>query len=156
MAGFGSQPFGSSPYGIGTPAVATELGGKLFQDAASGEQTGSRKIDPLTRDYEINDYGRIAGMSNVKQLVLLAVSTKRGSSAMRELGQELQSIERITSNFARRVDTTLRRSVQHLVDRGLITVIDTTVEIVRPGVARARLRWRDISTGEALDTFTDL
>lgn len=156
MSGFGSQSFGSAPYGLGTPAAAPDLGGKALTHPDTGEQTGSRHIDPATKDYALDDYGRIAGMSNVHQLVLLAVSTKKGSAAMRQLGNELMNIQRITTNFARRADSELRRAVQHLVDRRLIEIVGTSVDIVGPGVARARLLWRDLTDfdGEIQETAT--
>lgn len=156
MSGFGSQYFGSAPYGLGTPEAAPDLGGKALTHPDTGEQTGSRQIDPATKDYVLDDYGRIAGMSNVHQLVLLAVSTKKGSAAMRQLGHELMSIQRISANFARRADSELRRAVQHLVNRGLVEVVGTSVDIVRPGVARARLMWRDLTSfdGAIQETVT--
>jgi hypothetical protein len=147
MSGFGSQPFGSSPYGIGTPAVAPATGGSILRDEFSGETHGSRSIDPYTRDYVLDDNGRILGMSDTKQLVILAVLTDKGSSAMRQLGHELKSIDRITPNFSRRVDNTLRAAVKHITDRRMIEVIGTEVQVLRPGVAFARLRWRDLVTG---------
>jgi hypothetical protein len=146
MSGFGSQPFGTGPYGLGTPATATSIGGSILRDTTTGESLGSRQIDPLTKDYVLDDNGRLLGMSDVKQLVLIAVSTTKGSSAMRELGHELRSIDRITANFAARVRNTLLAAVQHIVDRRLIEVLDVVVELVRPGVAKVRLRWRDVST----------
>ena len=147
MSGFGSQPFGSSPYGIGTPATAPEDGGALLRDVDTGQTRGSRKVDPFTRDYVVDTNGRLVGMGNTKQLVLLAVSTKQGSAAMRQLGQTLRDIDRISPNFQRRVDHALRDAVQHLVNSNLIEVVGTEVEVLRPGVAFARLRWRDVETG---------
>src|SRR5687768_14948454 len=148
MAGFGSQPYGSSPYGIGTPAVATNLGGATLTDEA-GVQRGSRRIDPYTKDYVLDETGRIAGMSNVHQLVQLAVSTTKGTAAMRALGHDLRRIDRISANFVRRVDTTLRAAVQRLVSQGLIEVVGTSVEVARPGVGFARLQWRDLTSGSS-------
>ena len=72
---------------------------------------------------------------------------------MRSLGHEIRSIDRITSNFVRRVDSTLRMAVQHIVNRGLIEVVSVDVEVVRPGVALARLRWRDLSSGVEDETL---
>lgn len=146
MSGFGSQPFGSSPYGIGTPATAPEQGGALLRDTATGQTQGSRKIDPFTRDYVLDENGRLLGVGNIKQLVQLAVSTTRGTAAMRRLGQTLREIDRVSPNFQRRVDHALREAVQHLVNDDLIEVVGTEVEILRPGVAFARLRWRDLET----------
>lgn len=156
MSGWGSQPFGSSPYGIGTPAVADALGGSTLRDASTGEQLGSRKIDPATGDYVLDENGRILGMSSITQLVLLAVSTTKGSAAMRQLGQELRKIDRITSNLPRRVDNTLRAAVQHIVNRGLIEVVGTEVEVVRPGVVLARMRWRDLSSGKTNEAIINV
>jgi len=155
MSGFGSQPFGSTPYGLGTPAVAAELGGKVLRNEQNGESTGSRRIDPVTGDYVLDDNGRILGMDDVKHLVFMAVATDKGSSAMRQLGHELRRIDRITSNFTRRVDSTLRAAVQHLVNRELIEVVGTEVQVIRPGVAFARLRWRDLETGLEDETIVD-
>jgi hypothetical protein len=148
MSGFGSQAYGSSPYGLGTPAVASPLEGSILRDDTTNETWGSRRIDPSTGDYVLDDNGRVLGMHDTKHLVLLAVKTDKGSSALRSLGHELRSIDRITPNFARRVDSTMRAAVQHLINRKLIEFIDTRVQIVRPGVAFVRLRWRDLLTGQ--------
>lgn len=156
MAGFGSQPFGGSPYGLGTPAVASPLGGSVLRDEASGATHGSRSINPVTGDYDVDEHGRVLGMSNVKQLVLLAVGMDKGSSAARSFGQALKHIDRITPNFARRVDYELRTAVNHLTSQGLIEVIDTSAEVVRPGVAYVRLRWRDLTTGLADEAIRQL
>lgn len=147
MAGFGSQPFGTSPYGIGVPATAAAPGGKVLRDPNTGQATGSRRIDPVTKDYVLDEHGRILGMSNTRQLVLMAVTTAKGSAAMRQLGHEIFRIGRVSPNFERRVDFELRRAVQHLVDRDLIEVVEVQVRLLKAGVALARLRWRDLSTG---------
>jgi hypothetical protein len=149
--GFGSQPFGSSPYGIGTPSVATPRGGTLFR-STSGARANARRINPATKDYVLDGNGRILGMPALHQRVLLAVSTERGSSAMRSLGQSLKSIQRISDNFARRVEDDLRTAVKHLTDPRLIEVVDVQISIVKPGGAFIRFRWRDLSTGELVNT----
>ncbi len=155
MAGFGSQFNGSSPYGIGTPAVYTGNAGRPLQDEQD-VQHGSRYIDSLTKDYVIDENGRLGGMSNIHQLVLLAVSTTRGSAAVRTLGHDLRNIDRITTNFTRRVDATLRTALRDLTSRGLIEVVSVSTEQLLPGRAYARLRWRDLTTGSAdvIETFT--
>jgi hypothetical protein len=145
---------GTQPYGSGTPTVAQDGGSVTLKNAVSGEQDGSRRLDPFTRDYVLDSTtGRVKGMSDTQQLVYLAVCTDKGTSSMRSLGQELRLIERITSNFARRVDSTLRTAVQHLVDRKLIEVAGTQVDIVRPGVARVLLQWRDLASGNEEETL---
>jgi hypothetical protein len=146
MAGVGSQGIGGSPYGVGTPAVQTDLGGKLLKRDAMSTQTGSRYIDPVTGDYIVSDTGRIEGMDDVKQLVVLRVKTTRGSAGYQSLGQELLKIDRITSNIQRRVESTLTAALQDLIDAEMIVIIDISVEVARPGTVRARLRWRNLLT----------
>ena len=95
MSGFGSQPYGRSPYGIGTPALATPTGGSVLRDETTGISQGSRRLNPSTRDYDIDEYGRALGANNVRAMVELALSTDLGSSAMVELGHLLRTIDRI-------------------------------------------------------------
>jgi hypothetical protein len=133
------------PYGLGSSSAAPVRTGGTLLDAANGVSWGSRKIDPVTRDYVVGSNGRIEGTSDIQHLVHMAVSTELGSSAVRNLGQQLRLIERISPNFQSLVRATLERAVQHLVDSGFIEVVDTTVEVVRPGVASARLIWRDLT-----------
>lgn len=114
-----------------------------------GVQQGSRRIDPVTKNYVLDSTGRIAGMKNVHQLVLMAVSTTKGTAAMRALGHEFRKIDRISANLLRRIDDTIRGAVNHLVTRGLIEVVSTSAEVSQPGRAFARLRWRDLTSGSS-------
>jgi phage gp46-like protein len=146
MAGIGGQGVGGSPYGVGTPAVQEDLGGKVLTQDTTNKQTGSRYIDPSTGDYVLDDTARIAGMDDVKQLVFLRVKTSKGSAAHQRLGHELRKIDRITSNIQRRVEATLTEALQDLIDDGMIQVLGVTVQVARPGVVFARLQWRNLLT----------
>lgn len=139
------------PYGSGTSSAAPVAGGGLLINKSTNESTGSRFIDPRTKDYVLDANGKALGMNDVAQLVHVAVSTDRGSSAVRNLGQELARIDRISPNFARRVSDTLVGCVQHLVDLGLIEVVDIFVDTVKyvPGRAYARLVWRDLTVNSS-------
>lgn len=147
MSGIGKQPAGGTPFGIGTPATAPPIGGVILRDPITGSSTGSRRLDPITKDYVVDEFGRILGMNDVQQLVELAVSTDRGSSAVRTLGQELKKIDRITDNFVRRVTSTFERALKPIVDAGLIEVRSITVtKDAVPGRAFAVVVWRDLTT----------
>lgn len=156
MSGFGDQPAGGSPYGLGTPSVQADLGGKALRVANSNKQTGSRYFDPQKKDYVIGDDGRIEGMDDVQQLVVLAVTTTLGSSSDSDLGQTLRSIDRITSNIEKRVESTLTQAVSRLVADGLIQVLGVRVTIVRPGVVHVRFQWRNLLSGLDNETFVPL
>lgn len=154
MSGFGSQHLGSSPFGIGDPVVPDAMPGRVYRDKQTGEAFGARLIDPVTKDYVYDENGRALGMSGVLQQVQLAVSTESGSSAMRELGHELGSIDVITPSLEHRVDTTLRAAVAHLVAQQVIEVLGVTMFMagteggLRPGQAHARFRFKDLTTGQ--------
>jgi hypothetical protein len=145
VSGFGSQPFGSSSFGIGTPALAPFPGGALLRDSATGVSTGSRRI--AGKDYVIDANGRIEGMNDLQQLVLIAVTTVLNSSAMPGLGQSLASISVIGNNFERRVADVLKKSLEHLTSRNLIAIVSIRVRRLKtPGAASIRLQWRDVAT----------
>lgn len=147
MSGIGDSPFGLGPYGLGTPAVAPAQGGALLVDQA-GEGQGSRYIDGRTRDFVADQYGRLVGMGNTKQLVQLAVSTEYGSAATIDLGHKLREIQRISDNFTKAVDNVLRTALRKLTDGGLIAILSIDVQRLRSqGGAFARVRWRDLQTG---------
>lgn len=146
MAGFGSIPFGSGSYGLGVLVSAPIAGTKPLVDPATGRASGSRAIDPRTGDY-VFDGVQIVGMDDVRQLVLLRLKTTSGTAGVQSLGNTLKSIDRITSNIARRVDSILRRAVADIVAQGLIEVLSVDVDVVRPGVVFARFRWRNLITG---------
>lgn len=150
MAGGGTSPAGTSPYGVGTPAVAPVPGGAIFI-ADDGTRTGSRKIDEKTRSYAFNEFGRIVGMKDVRQLVLLAIATTKGSAIISTLGHTLSTIKDIGPDFDRRVRTVLNEALSDLVARNLVEVVEILVDtFLTPGTtqqkgARIILRWRDLT-----------
>ncbi len=154
--GLGTSPLGVAPYGYGTPTEAPVPGGRIL-DNGYGVQSGSRKINEETRQYEFDTFGRVVGGGDTRQMVLLAVSTALGSSAQRNLGHDLASIEDIGEDFDRRIDGAYRAALTSLVARGLIEIISITIDrIETPGTnqekgAFIRLRWRDLTDPNRLE-----
>ncbi len=152
MSGAGIQSAGTSSAGIGAPDEGNPQDGVVFT-GLDGTSNGSRYIDQRTRDYVIDANGRAQGMPNVPHLVQMAITMERNSSAIRGLGQELKSLDRITPNFERRVLGVLTQALQHLIDAKLVEVIgfssfksSQTDKGLRPGQVYGRLLWRDLST----------
>lgn len=145
MNGFGAQPFGGSPYGVGEPDTGEAPGGSVLRDPATGESTGSRRIDPVTRDYVLDENGRALGMSDVQQLVFIAVATLKGSSAMKALGQSISEIKVIDAGIERQIAAMLTTALAHLTGPKLIEIVSITVKKLHPGAVHTRLCWRDIS-----------
>lgn len=144
--GNGLLPLGLSPYGIGYPEGATVFTGAILTDPASNTSTGSRRIDPKTRDYVLDGSARASGMGDTQQLVLMAVSTARGSSAMLALGHRLDDIDTIGDDISRRVRSILEDALADLVARKLITIVAVVAQVLRPGAVYINLRWRDTTT----------
>lgn len=142
--GAGFQPAGSTPAGFGAP-TQTGLGSNVvLPDSAVGGSHGSRKIHPVTRDYVMNDEGRIEGMNNIQQLVQLAVTKAE---------PELQKLDRLDSAFEKGMLAILNQAVAPLVAQGLIDVIGISVRMnaaggLQPGQAVTKFLWRDRTTNE--------
>lgn len=155
MSGFGNQPFGSTPYSIGAPAVVDGSPGTILRAAETGQSEGSRYINPTTRDFEIDEHGRMRGQRNVRHLVQMAIQTAKKSSAMRELGLDTDDLEVITGDTEKRLTRALEEAVAHLVSANLIVSLGVTRYRAGPsdgliaGRVYTRYNWRDVATGEA-------
>lgn len=144
---------GLGPYGYGTPAVAPIPGGAVFRDSATGDQLGARRIDPKTGAYVYDAYGRVEGMSAGAQAVYLACKVESGTSSVSTLGHELRSIDRITTNMARRVEQKIRAALAAAERTGLIRIVAIDVEPMNERGAFARVRWLDLETREERETI---
>lgn len=143
MTGFGSQPAGVSPAGFGAPSQADPDSSVVLPDASVGGSHGSRKINPIERDYVL-DEGRLAGMNNVQQLVQLAVTKAE---------PQLSALDRLDGGFQKAVLAVLTAAVAPLVSQGLIEVVGVSVRMnesggLKKGQAVTLFKWRDRTTKE--------
>lgn len=149
MTGFGRQGAGTTSAGFGSPSRGSEEGGVVLRDTQTGASFGSRKIDPRTGDYELDENGRLVGMPNTRQLVLLAVLAAK---------PELARIDRLSASFERAASAVLTEHCKPIVDQGAIQVLG--VSNVRMGVrgglgqgqAIYKFRWRDLTTNTEQST----
>lgn len=150
MSGFGSSSAGTFVFGFGSPGTATAITGKAHDDG-TGTQTGSRKIDEGTRQYAFDSNGRVLGMSDARQLVLMRIATVRQSSVVGTLGQGLSSIQEMGDDFEQRVDIVLRSALADIVANGTIAVVAVTVQRIPSAAvnqskgALINLKWRDLT-----------
>jgi hypothetical protein len=155
MSGVGQQGAGASSTGFGTSTEATALGGSFLRDTLTGASLGTRKIDPVTKDYAMdNENGRILGQHYVQHAVQMSIATVQGSAADTEMGHRLGSLDRISPNFERQVEALLAEAVKPLTDRGLIEVKgfrQVTLGSGRNGLERGTIYghflWKDLTTG---------
>lgn len=142
--GFGAQPMGASPYGVGTPAVSTDTNAGKTLTSASGTVYGGRYINPQTGLYEFDSNGRYVGTTDVKQLVVLAVKTARGSSAVQTLGFA-PPVGVIGNNFVAKMKEAVNQAFAQLVRAGLVAIVDIDVRKNQRPVVTI-VRWRDLTT----------
>lgn len=155
MLGIGRQAAGSSSAGYGTPEPVATNGGSFLRDPTTGKTLGARRIDPKTKDFVLDENGRILGVDPLRHMVQMSIHTEQGSAADTNCGQRLRSLDRITPNFDKRVLAILTEALQPLVVRGMIEIVDfvsykagdNTNGLPR-GATYGRLRWRDLSTGQ--------
>ena len=145
------SPFGLSPYGYGSPALANPNIGLIFKK--SDNSVGSNRfIDPSTRDYVIDpDTGRLVGQDAVQQLVYLALVTVKGSSAVTGLGQSFTSIQVKTENIDVIIKNEVNLALNKLITQKLITLNDVFIEFVN-GAALIRVVWTDTSQNKQITT----
>ena len=154
MAGVGLAGCGLSPAGFGTPATATVPEGAFLRDTKNGRSLGARKIDPVTKDYVLDDNGRILGVNYVRHVVQMSVHTERGSAVVQAMGHRLRTIDRITPNIEAQILATLTEAVSPLVTQGLIEVVGFSHFVagndlngLNRGAVYGRFQWRDLTTG---------
>lgn len=134
MSGYGSVPFGSGPYGVGTPVQGPDPGGALFADPSTGTSTGSRLIDYRTGDYVVGTDGRLVGMGDSAQLVLLAIAPLKLAEG--RITPATQGIVR------RKIDAALA----HLVGPGRIVVRELVFDMFKAEGVLSAVRWEDLTT----------
>lgn len=132
---------GTGPYGFGTPEPGDENTGKPTLDPTTNRSTGIRLIQ--NGDY-VRANGRPLGMTRAQQMVLLAVSTDKGTSAVRSVGHELKTIERVTDNFIKRCTQTVESALAPAVALGIVQIRTITVEKTPNRPAYIRVQWFDV------------
>lgn len=150
--GAGFCPVGSAFAGFGSPSSVPETAKNIYKEPTSGEVLGGRRIDPVTRDYVIDERGRALGQTEAQQFVYLALRTDLGSSAMLELGNRLNTVRVITDSFEREITDVITSALAIGVQRGLLSI--NSISVSRMGQSRlfARVRWTDLTTGREQET----
>lgn len=156
MSGAGIQRAGRTPAGFGSPTDLGVPGGAFLRDTKTGKVLGVRQIDPRTRDYVLDDNGRLLGVNYVRHVVQMSIHTELGSSAVQSMGQRLRKLDRITPNFEKQILAVLTEAVTPLVTQGLVEVVGFTSFVagndhngLQRGAVYGRFLWRDLTTGLA-------
>ena len=129
-----------TPFGLGTPIPTGDP-----PDGASG----TRYLNPATRDYQVDTTtGQLAQMPSIRQRVLLALLTVRGSSTASP-GFGIVAPRKMGEQFDVEMKQAVRSALKQLTDVEKVVRIDGI--IVERG-ARSRSRttviFTDLITGE--------
>jgi len=124
-AGFGITPLASTPFGLGTPTPANE--------PPADPSTFSRYINPGSGDYERDPAtGQLKQMPAIRQRVLLALKTSRGSSSVLPTFG-FSGPKKIGANFEQIVRLRVRVALRQLTDVEKVARIESIVPTRRSG-----------------------
>lgn len=149
LLGAGISTFGTGVAGIGNPSQATVITRRVYLDKFNNP--GNVKfIDPKTGDYLFNEDGTLQGGDGMEQMVYLALVTVRGSSVVRNLGQNYSELRTIPDNFESLIREEIKIALSDLTENGLIRL--DSVDVIRNINNLQRLeiliRWTDLTTNQ--------
>ena len=138
--GAGLSPAGFVPAGYGQVDTALAPNQVPLPDPKTGLSDGGRLINPRTGDYEFTTDGRLVGMPNVQQLVLLAVANI-----------DLSSLAERPPGFLNKLTNLVATAFAPLVQQKLVRLVNVVLPPVgNPDGALAIANWIDLTTGQAL------
>ena len=146
--GFGVAPYGISSFGFGSPATATPPTGTILT-GSQGRVYSSRAIgtDIDNRgQYVVGDDGRVLGMPDGRQMVLLAYTTVYGSAADGTLGQRLGNLRKIGDDAQATVEALAREPVAALISRGIVRFDGVDVRRIGLTAISVLVRLQDLTT----------
>lgn len=138
--GFGLGPVGTFNFGSCAPGTLAAIPAPVC---------GTRYINPITRDYQIDPATKqLAQMPHARQLVLLAVMTIKGSSsALPWIGLEAPTV--LSDQFESDLRAKYFEALSHLTsgDTPIIIVENIQIEIYEIGKVAATISFIDLQTG---------
>lgn len=145
--GAGLCPAGVAPAGYGVPDTVGPPNAVTLPHPKTGQPMGGRAINASTGDYVFMSDGRIQGMSNVQQLVLLAIRTLLGTSVATDLGIDLTGLQEKGPDFQRKLSTVIAKAFKPLVDQKFVRLDRVSVlSTPNPDGAFAAIEWFDLTT----------
>lgn len=144
MSGWIGSSFAVTPFGVGTPIDAT---------APPVERpTGVRYLNPVTRDYEVDNEGEMRRMPAVRQRILIAVTQLLKSSSV-EPNRGIRMPGKIGKDFTERARAAVIAATAEIVALGHATI--DAVQVLVPQVGRAVIviTFTDLTAGAAQDSL---
>src|SRR5713101_6487420 len=114
FSGAGSSGAGSTFAGFGTPAAANIPNFNLYKTVLGNNRT-CRLIDPISKDYVLDDFGNFVGQTNAQQLVYLALVTARDSSILSNFGLDIFNVQVIKSDTLQNLRNSVNEALRDLI-----------------------------------------
>lgn len=151
--GAGNYPVGSLHCGFGQPSQINSSTAKVWIKR-DGTQGNASLIDPRTGDYVLDEFGNSVGDDSINQMVFLALTTIRNTSAVSNFGLELDiNNSIINESTLPRVKLAVFKALKHLTDPQVITIVDVTTTRISGTGLEINVQWQNNSTGE-INIFT--
>jgi hypothetical protein len=146
--GAGKAPAGAASAGYGVPDAAYVPNSAILPDVHSGFAQTGRFINPVTGDYRFTPDGRLMGMDTVPQLVLLALMTLRGSSAIPTLGSTFSQVQEKGPSFLAQMRSVVNVALGDLVKKKMVQIdsVATSEPPSNPDAGIVTLLWTDLTT----------
>lgn len=137
MTGLGFCPMGTSPLGLGAPSATAQRAA-----AAASATPLAPRLDPATGRL-VPAHGTVALADGLEQRIVLALRTRFGSSVVSWLGNRLHTIDRITDNHEKRIDTAVRDALRHLTETRSIELLKVVSARFGTSGTHIYVTWRD-------------
>jgi phage baseplate assembly protein W len=133
------MPFGSGAYGLGVPGEAA---------LPTTSPAGSRFLNAATRDYQYNsDTGQLAQMPNLRQRVLITLTTEQGSIPTQPTFG-IKRPRKMGDSFEAEMKSAVRLALQQLTDVEKVMRIDQIlVRKGQDGRSETTVVYTDMTTG---------
>jgi len=153
LAGSGASGAGSSPAGYGNPTDVNYINQDFIIMQGTGMPVAlntlgnSPFIDPVTKDYLMDGYGRFVGADVVQQQVYLAIATAKGSYVNTSFGVSYSSSPTIAPNLQAAIANDVTQALQDLINRKLIVINNISTAQYFNNNIQIKVSWTNISNG---------
>lgn len=142
--GMGLCRCGLAVVGFGDVATADDINTQILPDASRQQSQDARFIDPSSKDYVVDQYGRTVGDNSIAQQVYLALITTKGSCANFTLGNDFKKIKTYNSKTIQaQISTQVRLALKTLIDNKSITLINVSVVLSQVQTISIKVEWRN-------------
>lgn len=139
------MPAGLGSAGLGTPVGLPTPGGAGYE--RSVDVVAVESIDPVARDYVVDEDANHEAITASEQRVLIALSQPFGSLPWDTIfGDRTLNLRRVPANVVETVTRHTENALAHLTSTGAIELLSVTIETSPRGALVRAVNWTDTSS----------